>query len=298
MIAARSAPGSTIGIPGSAVSVRRRAAPASLICRPWRRGRSDLFAGDADAGAVDAVAAVDADQHRRERLGDHGVHQRAGVKAPQSGCGDQLEHRVARFGRVAGHQHVALDVMLLAQVRGADVLECRHHVHLGPDDLLCRHRGRALGRELNAGDLGRHQRHGGVDQDLARERVANGLQIGAMVGEGNGEHHDVRRRGCSGVLVAGNGRARSFGEDVRHRALRLLFRARPDDDGIAGLRPAPSESAAQVSGAADDRDPRPSHAHAIPPNGSEFEPAAAASEATRSVPNAQRAIGASCTQFD
>ena len=169
----------------------------------WVRGRG--LAGDADAGAVDAVAPVDADQHRGERLGHHRVHQRTGVKAAQPGRGDQLEHRVARFGRVAGHQHVALDVMLLAQVRGADVLERRHHVHLGPDDLLRRHGGRALGRELNAGDLRRHQRHGGVDQDLARERGADGLQIGAMVGEGNGEHHDVR---------GGGGRAFSSPETV------------------------------------------------------------------------------------
>ena len=139
------------------------------------------------------------------------------MKAAQSGRGDQLEHRVARLDRVAGHQHVALDVVLLAQVRGAHVLERRHHVHLGPDDLLRRHGGRALGRELNARDLGRHQGHGGVDQDLAGERRADGLEIGAMVGEGNGEHHDVGGGGGRGVLVTGDGRARGLGEDVRDR---------------------------------------------------------------------------------
>ena len=41
--------------------------------------------GDADAGAVDLVVAVDADQDRGQRLGRHRVGERAGVDAAQTG---------------------------------------------------------------------------------------------------------------------------------------------------------------------------------------------------------------------
>ena len=184
-----------------------------------QEAQSYADAGDADAGAVDLVVAVDADQHRCQGLRRHGIGQRTGVHAAQSGSFGQCQHGGPILGIIAEDQHVAIDCCVALQLVCSDIVERRHHPHPFAEPLLRGKRGGGLRRQLHARDLGRHQRHGRVDHDLARNVRRDLLQDLSVVRPGNRENDHLGRPG--GIRVGGTARRRRVGLDRERSRPRL-----------------------------------------------------------------------------
>src|SRR6476661_1732839 len=124
----RSSPGCTCGMPPSVVMV----SPELLKVVGFLQFLCGGDGGDADAGAVDLVGAVDADEHGGERLARHRVGERSGVDAAQAGGLRQLQHRLAVFRIIAEDQDVAVYGLVLLQLVRRHVVERRHHAHARP----------------------------------------------------------------------------------------------------------------------------------------------------------------------
>jgi uncharacterized membrane protein len=81
-------------------------------------------AGDAKAGVLPLVAAVDGGQHRRDAFQRTGVAERPHVDGPESQRGPEHRHRRLGLGVVAAQQQVAVDgVAAVGQLMGGDVVE-------------------------------------------------------------------------------------------------------------------------------------------------------------------------------
>ncbi len=107
---------------------------------------------------------------------------------------------------------------------------------------------------MDTGDLGRHQRHRRVDEDLTGEAVADILERRSLVRERHGQHDDIPRSGGRRVRLAGDLGAGHRGAQLGGGGVGLRLGPGTDDDGVAGAGPASRESGTEGSGATDDGD--------------------------------------------
>jgi hypothetical protein len=141
----------------------------------------------------------------------------------------------------------------IAKVLRGDVLKRRDHAHaLARERLDGRNRGAALG-QLHHADLGRHQRHGGVDEDLALELGEHLFHGCALGGVGNGQDRDLGG-GRRGAVVGARDRLADARRQLRRGIARPRRIARADGHRVAGGGQAQGEAAALRARAAEDRD--------------------------------------------
>jgi hypothetical protein len=93
-----------------------------------------------------------------------------------------------------------------------------------------RDRGLAL-RQLHHADLGRNERHGGVDQHLAAQLIEHILHGRALDGVRNGEKDDLRRGG-SAAIVAARDRLADARAQLRGRNARAFGVTRADGERV------------------------------------------------------------------
>jgi hypothetical protein len=93
----------------------------------------------------------------------------------------------------------------VAEVRGADVVERGDDARRGIEEGLSLERGGRALRQVDLRDLGRLERHGDVDEELARERGADALEGGRVRGVRDREHDDLA--GARRLVVAAAGDA-------------------------------------------------------------------------------------------
>src|SRR5215468_7462846 len=99
-----SSPGATCGKPSSAAIVSSVSANGVFPLQFTRGQLAD--AGDADAGAVDLVGPVDADQNRGQRLRGHRIGKRAGMYALKPDRRNEVDRRLAICSVIAKYQHI------------------------------------------------------------------------------------------------------------------------------------------------------------------------------------------------
>jgi hypothetical protein len=141
----------------------------------------------------------------------------------------------------------------IMEVRMADILERRDDLHVGQLRLESRHRRAAFG-QLHLAHLGRHQRYGRVDQDLAREQVGQVERGRLLPGIGHGEDDDIARRRCRAIIRAGDAAPVEMRVEGGRACLRLGGVARSDHDLVAGMGETRGEATAFLAGAADHGD--------------------------------------------
>src|SRR4051794_845079 len=212
-------------------------------------------AGDPDP-RVRLVAAVDADQHGRQRLDDPRLFERARVDRAQAI--DQLDHGrdAALVGLlVAADQDVLVERLIAGQDRGAHGVEGREDGDTIGRHLLGLLGSRALPDADGAGRFARDrggEGDGAVDQQLALgERF---LQVGEGLGLSAERHGEEDDRASLGGFVVW----KPFDLDTRHGFAQLrggllgaLRLARADHDRLPGARQSYAQAIAERAGAAD-----------------------------------------------
>src|SRR5262249_51003032 len=107
----KSSPGATCGKPSSAAMVSSVSANGVI---PLQFARGQLAdAGDAEAGAVDLVGPIDADQNRGQRSRGHRIGKRACMSPLKPDRRNEVDGRLAISSVIAKYQHVAVDRIVL-----------------------------------------------------------------------------------------------------------------------------------------------------------------------------------------
>src|SRR5690349_11975032 len=188
MIAHKSSPACTSGTPARAIRRASCRFPA-IVGYLGYRSLTGLHRGDAYAG-VCLVAGIDRDQHRSEGLGSGGVHDRSGVQGTHADIGDQLNDGSARSHIITAHQDIALDSLRkVAQQQCRDILKGRNDPDRGAEQLLHGGDRGPAGGELNTRHLGRHERHGRIDENFTCEQLAHVFYSAPLRRVGNGQYY-------------------------------------------------------------------------------------------------------------
>lgn len=174
------------------------------------------------------------------------------MPAAQADRRGEADDRLPRVDVVAAHQHVAIDrAVEVGQRMRRDVLERRDDAYPVPQFGLQRRDRRAALGQLDARDAGRPQRHGGVDEDLAGERIGDRQRGGALRRVRDGEQRERRPGGGLAIGGAAQRRAAQFRVQLGGGGRRAGGVARPDGYVVAGMREAQREAAALGAGSAE-----------------------------------------------
>ena len=118
------------------------------------------------------------------------------------------------------------------------------------------HGSAALGGQLHTHDFRRHQRYGGVDQNLARQSRGDIFERRLLRAEGHRDDDEIgfgRRLGVAAPRDAPDGR-RKLGNERRGASRCTRGIARADDHPLARLDEASRNGRTEFTGAADDGD--------------------------------------------
>ena len=159
---------------------------------------------------------------------------------------------IPRGGIVTTHQHIAIDsVVFILQVHGGDVLKRGDHFYGFTQRALQRHHGRLAVGQLHPIDLWRHQGHGDIHEDFARERITYIKRRGLLRRIGHREDDDVRvRRGVPIGCALHGGFAIEQGVEFPRTRQGLDCIPRAQHHRVALQCPAKREATAFFAGAA------------------------------------------------
>ena len=154
--------------------------------------RSDIDPGDTDTGMARLISLVDMNKETGQGLGSRSVCQFAGIDSATTTVFHQLHDFLPGFQVVSGHQDVTIDFNVSFQQVGGHVVIRRRHPRPVPQ-YVASNNCRAPGfRQLDYGNLRRHERHSGIDYDLTGQARSDALQCGFMGSKGNSQNDDFR----------------------------------------------------------------------------------------------------------
>ena len=149
------------------------------------------------------------------------LRERPAVDAPGTGRLCERDHRLLRSPVVPEDEHVTIDRTVPAQLLRADIVEGGRDLDPVAEDATCNLRARSFRGKLHDRHLWRHERHRGVDHDLARKRVTDFGQDCVVVGIGHRDNDYVAGFRRTQIVVAPHART-----DLGRGGIGLLATAR------------------------------------------------------------------------